>query len=394
MLELWCLDKRNGVIVPGYVVEGTLGKQILSQPEEIQSMNGQRLPLNLTVEYISFSAHVDYKENSEFIDNVGSSNLVLVHGDSNEMGRLKSALMSKYAEKEQQMNIYSPRNCETVELYFRGEKTAKVIGQLAINNPEKGQIIKGILTQKDFTFQIVSNEEFVEFTELVTVPVILKQNLITRATFGLLKWHLEQMYGEVEKLDNGLRVFNAINVYTNHLESESKSGEFEVRLEWESNPINDMIADSVLALILQADTSPASVKATKGEHTHDHSHQHNEEENGDMVLVKEEKTEIGSYDFDIQLKSKKQSNLEEMMTKFLSMQFGKSRVVNLTPLTENISGLCWNINVDETEAVLNIGDNLEWVVECLDEDLKRRISVLASRIIKVSQPLAKTWCLA
>jgi cleavage and polyadenylation specificity factor subunit 3 len=384
--------------VPGYVVEGTLGKQILSQPEEIQSMNGQRLPLNLTVEYISFSAHVDYKENSEFIDNVGSSNLVLVHGDSNEMGRLKSALMSKYAEKEQPMNIYSPRNCETVELYFRGEKTAKVIGQLAINNPEKGQIIKGILTQKDFTFQIVSNEEFVEFTELVMVPVILKQNLITRATFGLLKWHLEQMYGEVEQFDNGMRVFNAINVFTNHLESEEKSGEFEVRLEWQSNPVNDMIADSVLALILQADTSPASVKATKGEHSHDHGHSHdpscNEEDKDiEMVLVKDEKIDIGPIDFDINLNSKKIPKLEEMMTKFLELQFGKSRIVNLTPLTENISGLCWNINVDETEAVLNIGDNLEWVVECLDEDLKRRISVLASRIIKVSQPLAKTWSL-
>jgi cleavage and polyadenylation specificity factor subunit 3 len=26
LLELWCVDKKNGVIIPGYVVEGTLGK--------------------------------------------------------------------------------------------------------------------------------------------------------------------------------------------------------------------------------------------------------------------------------------------------------------------------------------------------------------------------------
>jgi cleavage and polyadenylation specificity factor subunit 3 len=61
-------------------------KDILSQPQEIPSMAGPKLKLNLTVEYISFSAHVDYKENSEFIQQVGSQNLMLVHGDANEMG--------------------------------------------------------------------------------------------------------------------------------------------------------------------------------------------------------------------------------------------------------------------------------------------------------------------
>ena len=57
LLELWCTDRRNGVIVPGYVVEGTLGKTILSQPQEIPSMSGPPLPLKLSVDYISFSAH-------------------------------------------------------------------------------------------------------------------------------------------------------------------------------------------------------------------------------------------------------------------------------------------------------------------------------------------------
>ena len=26
LFELWCVDKRNGLIIPGYVVEGTLAK--------------------------------------------------------------------------------------------------------------------------------------------------------------------------------------------------------------------------------------------------------------------------------------------------------------------------------------------------------------------------------
>ena len=38
-----------------------LPKTILSEPEEITAMNGQKLPLKMQVNYISFSAHTDYK---------------------------------------------------------------------------------------------------------------------------------------------------------------------------------------------------------------------------------------------------------------------------------------------------------------------------------------------
>lgn len=126
LFEIWCTDKKNGVIIPGYVVEGTLAKEILSQPQEVSSMQGGKLPLRLSVEYISFSAHVDFQQNAEFIDEMGSKHLVLVHGEATEMGRLKSALNSKYADTPDPMTIYTPRNCETVELYFKSEKHAKV----------------------------------------------------------------------------------------------------------------------------------------------------------------------------------------------------------------------------------------------------------------------------
>ena len=42
-------------------------QQILSQPEEVTSMNGMKLPLKCSVDYISFSAHVDYRQVSEFV---------------------------------------------------------------------------------------------------------------------------------------------------------------------------------------------------------------------------------------------------------------------------------------------------------------------------------------
>ena len=62
LFEKWCTDRRNGVILAGYFVEGTMAKEIMTHPEEIQTMAGQKLPLKMQVEYMSFSAHVDYRQ--------------------------------------------------------------------------------------------------------------------------------------------------------------------------------------------------------------------------------------------------------------------------------------------------------------------------------------------
>jgi len=52
LFENWCTDPKNGCIVAGYCVEGTLAKHILSEPEEITAMNGQKLPLKCQVRTI------------------------------------------------------------------------------------------------------------------------------------------------------------------------------------------------------------------------------------------------------------------------------------------------------------------------------------------------------
>ena len=68
LFEKWCTDSRNGFVILGYCVEGTLAKEILSEPKEIKSSRGIMLKLNMSIEYISFSAHVDYLQNSQFIE--------------------------------------------------------------------------------------------------------------------------------------------------------------------------------------------------------------------------------------------------------------------------------------------------------------------------------------
>jgi hypothetical protein len=89
---------------------------------------------------------------------------------------LKAALTARYAEREIPLHIHTPRNCETVELHFRGEKTAKVVGNLAMEAPEDGTLIEGALASKDFTFQIIAPSQVQEFTELVCFKLLIQGN--------------------------------------------------------------------------------------------------------------------------------------------------------------------------------------------------------------------------
>ena len=102
-------------------MEGTLAKQVMSSPETITSMAGSSfffffflsffflplfsshppsvgmdLPLKMSVEYVSFSAHSDCAQTGEFIDLLLPPHIVLVHGDANEMTRLKNWVCSDF----------------------------------------------------------------------------------------------------------------------------------------------------------------------------------------------------------------------------------------------------------------------------------------------------------
>ncbi len=99
----------------------------MQSPEEITTMSGLKIPLKMSVDYISFSAHTDYEQTSEFIRALKPPHIVLVHGEANEMSRLKTALLREYEDDEEShIQIHNPRITQAVELYFRGEKMAKV----------------------------------------------------------------------------------------------------------------------------------------------------------------------------------------------------------------------------------------------------------------------------
>ncbi|KAL1914443.1 uncharacterized protein VTP21DRAFT_8895 [Calcarisporiella thermophila] len=303
LFERWAPNKKNGLIIPGYCVEGTLARDVLNEPSEFTSLTGAKIPLRCSVDYISFSAHVDYTQNSQFIAEVRAPHVILVHGEANTMHRLRNALQSKFAESEDPTKIYTPKNCETVRLHFRGEKMARTVGGLAARYPVEGQLLEGVLVSKDYRFSVLKAEELPEFTSgLQTAVMVQRQRIWYTGGWPLLRYHLEQMFGAVDENFKGfdgdavkekegkmakrrMRVFETVAI-----EEANKN---ELILEWEGNSMNDMVADSVVAVVLSIESSPASVKLTTKpcSHEHDHVKDEVEEELKGEVEVKEKKEE-------------------------------------------------------------------------------------------------------
>ncbi|KAG2154391.1 beta-lactamase-like protein [Suillus bovinus] len=282
LLELWAPDSRNGLIITGYSIEGTLARDIMTEPDEIIGLKGNTIPRKISVDYLSFSAHVDYSQNSEFIELVKAQHVVLVHGEQTAMGRLKAAMTARFKDRDEDVKIHTPRNLETLELSFRGERVAKAIGTLANKAPQENDIISGLLVSKDYSYTLLDPRDLKDFAGLSTCIVTQRQKIVLGVGWDLVRWHLEGMYGSVEEgLDKDdvkvIRVMGAVDV--------KHTAEHELTLEWDSTASNDMIADSVLALITGIDKSPASVKLTSQQHSHTH-HPHSDHHEGDPSITR------------------------------------------------------------------------------------------------------------
>nr|XP_021524710.1 cleavage and polyadenylation specificity factor subunit 3 [Aotus nancymaae] len=229
LFESWCTDKRNGVIIAGYCVEGTLAKHIMSEPEEITTMSGQKLPLKMSVDYISFSAHTVPEPVNSFV-------LILVHGEQNEMARLKAALIREYEDNDEvHIEVHNPRNTEAVTLNFRGEKLAKVMGFLADKKPEQGQRVSGILVKRNFNYHILSPCDLSNYTDLAMSTVKQTQAIPYTGPFNLLYYQLQKL--------TGVCVVGRFLI-------------LPFAFQWLANPSNDMYADTVTTVILEVQSNP------------------------------------------------------------------------------------------------------------------------------------------
>ncbi|XP_065183194.1 cleavage and polyadenylation specificity factor subunit 3-like [Sycon ciliatum] len=345
LFENWCTDRRNGVVIAGYCVEGTLAKHVMSEPEEITTLSGQRLPLKMSVDYVSFSAHVDYEQISEFVRILKPPQVVLVHGEATEMGRLRSALVREYEDNPHvKMSLHTPANTQAVELCFRGEKMAKVVGGLASREPQDGGTVSGILIKRGFKYHLMAPTDLANYTDLSSSVVTQKQCVPYKSLFSLVGYYLRQVAGEVEEIkENGMvtgyKAFKVVTVL---------KGAQKVVLEWIANEANDMYADAVLSVLMQIEGD------TTG---------------NALSVALSNATSAGKYD--------EVDKFPSRLFKLLLDIFGEGRVAR------NPTGDGMLVTVDSHEAVISLKD---LSVDCADEALAQQVQGVVRRLHTALHP--------
>ena len=329
LLEKWAPNDRNGVVITGYSVEGTMAKQIMNEPEQIPAIMGSRnttgigrrgpggaeaerpmIPRRCSVQEYSFAAHVDGQENQGFIEEIAAPVVILVHGEKHNMIRLKSKLLSLNNEKAIKTKVFSPANTEELRIPFQVEKTARVVGQLAEKPPprpgdlEDERLLTGVLVQNDFKMSLMAPEDLREYAGLTTTTIMCKQRItLSAAGIDLIKWALSGTFGSIEEISmakkptsNGAPEVNGNGISHEEEEEEEEEADEEmnhspmpvaflimgcviiryhnnsgeVEVEWEGNMLNDGIADAVLAVLFTVESSPAAVKQSSKSHQHNH----------------------------------------------------------------------------------------------------------------------------
>jgi len=315
LFDAWCEDAKNGVVLAGYSVEGTLARTLETNPLEVESAQKKRMNRRISIDRVSFAAHADSAQTSNFVEQLRPDAIVLVHGERNEMRRLCDALGRKQKNQGGFRGVYMPRNNEALRFRFQEEKVIRLIGKLAEKALRPGVRLQGILVHHEFETLLLQPSELARFTPLATHSLRQRLHVPYRSSFAMLKAFVTAMYADTQeqdvdaegqsasftaniKLDKSALALSKLKkralavaggmVVATHYPPD------RVVLSWAASPIGDMVADSLVAVLAQAEVSQASIKASSrpcshdhsdtGEHSHLHKEQSEEEEEEEEVI--------------------------------------------------------------------------------------------------------------
>lgn len=86
---------------------------------------------------------------------------------------------------------------------------------MAASFPEKDNLVSGVLVVKDFQYTIMDTSDLEEYAGLQTTSVVQRQIVPYHASFGLLKYHLRQMFGKLQELERDVHKLESVRVCLN-----------------------------------------------------------------------------------------------------------------------------------------------------------------------------------
>ncbi|CAE8739041.1 unnamed protein product, partial [Polarella glacialis] len=257
LFEAWAPDKKNGIIMTGYSVNGTLAHELKSDPETVSLTDGRKVHVRATVKFMSFSAHSDYNQTSEFIRRLKANVVVLVHGEEHEMGRMVNKLKEEYPD----LNVTAPQNCQTVALRVPPDRSADAMGPFVeemMSGVKKGKSeVSGLLVEDSAGNRTLLNpEDLNTFTALSACKVEQCQRFVFPHSLAILGHALREIYDEVDVVDGRLAVCDCVQVTLS---------EQVLCITWDTSPVTDLVADSVALTAIELTRSPSAVQALSGQ---------------------------------------------------------------------------------------------------------------------------------
>ena len=162
-----------------------------------------------------------------------------------------------------------PPNLQEVKLKFTRRRSAKVMGSLADREeePQEGEAVRGILVTQNFSTKIVSPEDLSTYTQLRVGSVSSKLHVPFAGQVATLRLFLNEMFSGVTETEEEKGGIDGANVTTFGLhEDQVKVTTGKTRgvatVSWDASPAGDILADAVVALLMHAQSSIASIRLT------------------------------------------------------------------------------------------------------------------------------------
>eukprot|EP00760_Papus_ankaliazontas_P001581 PhM_4_TR10516/c0_g1_i1/m.5424/K14403/CPSF3, YSH1; cleavage and polyadenylation specificity factor subunit 3 len=281
LFERWCGDTKNGIIIAGYCVDGTLAKEVTAKPREITREDGRVLPLRMeTVESVSFSAHSDFQQTKNFLHSIPDvKHIVLVHGNREAMRKLADRLRTDFSGED--LSVHESENTKSIPIAVTPSHYGTMVGKIAAHyNPtrlaastERSAEVRGVLVvNPDGERHIISRDELTSYADLSCCSVRCGVHIAMTAyrSISQVHAHLSHMFAECQlvPVEDGtssiVRVAGQVEVCVKEAEAEAMTADVlqstsTLFVSWAMGVGSDILADAVCVSLLSLVHDPATL---------------------------------------------------------------------------------------------------------------------------------------
>ena len=283
-----------------------------------------------------------------------------------------------------------PPNLQTVSLKFARRRSAKVMGSLAVRGaePEEGEEVRGVLVTHNFTSKIVKSEDLATYTPLRVGSISSKLHVPFSGSIETLRLFFNEMFAGVKETtsEEDGKTCHIFSFHDDQITVAVGKTESVAIVKWKASPAGDVVADALIALIMHAQSSAASIRLSSKPCRHGRSFDASE----DDISTKKAKVDESMSLSEDRLRLIN-NTLQEQFGKVEAVYEGNSASYEITTDTGLESGI-----VEENEELtctVNVsfpddtGGIAEIRVECLDKQLAANVQGCLRNLTRFTAPL-------